>query len=376
MSRLAIVRQKYNPAGGAERIVSAILGQLKLQDELEPVLINRNWEQLDGVTVCRVNPFYLGSIWRDWSFARAARRAWQRMRADLVLSHERIPGCNVYRADDGVHAAWLDTRKKKYGFKARVAVFLNPFHLYMRQVERRMYSHPDFRGVICISEMVRRDVIDFIGLPSEKCHVIYNGIDTQRFNPRDARRNRERMRAELNIAADVPVMVFVGSGFNRKGLYQAIELIAQFPDVRLIVVGSDKKINWYRKVAIKFGVDARVYFVGSKSNVIDYYGMSDAFILPSVYEPFGLVIAEAMACGLPVFVSNRCGGAELVQENKTGWIASVTDHEQWVVNVKRWLDIKDHWYDLSIEVRESVLKFTEEKMVMEMIALFHELNKS
>jgi UDP-glucose:(heptosyl)LPS alpha-1,3-glucosyltransferase len=64
MSRLAIVRQKYNPAGGAERIVSAILGQLKQQDELEPVLINRNWEQLMAWP-CRVNPFYLGSIWRD-----------------------------------------------------------------------------------------------------------------------------------------------------------------------------------------------------------------------------------------------------------------------------------------------------------------------
>jgi UDP-glucose:(heptosyl)LPS alpha-1,3-glucosyltransferase len=144
MSRLAIVRQKYNPAGGAERIVSAILGQLKQQDELEPVLINRNWEQLDGVAVCRVNPFYLGSIWRDWSFARAARRAWLQVGADLVQSHERIPGCHIFRAGDGVHAAWLAAVRKARagGTSCRSGAIPTTISCCM---EKAMFSHPALR---------------------------------------------------------------------------------------------------------------------------------------------------------------------------------------------------------------------------------------
>ncbi|RBL64976.1 glycosyl transferase family 1, partial [Pseudomonas sp. MWU13-2625] len=91
MKRLAIVRQKYNPAGGAERIVSAVIRKLAGSDWLRPVLVNRRWEALDGVEAVQVDPFYLGSVWRDWSFARAARRAWQALGAELVQSHERIP---------------------------------------------------------------------------------------------------------------------------------------------------------------------------------------------------------------------------------------------------------------------------------------------
>jgi UDP-glucose:(heptosyl)LPS alpha-1,3-glucosyltransferase len=183
MSRLAIVRQKYNPAGGAERIVSAILGQLKQQDELEPVLINRNWEQLDGVAVCRVNPFYLGSIWRDWSFARAARRAWQQVGADLVQSHERIPGCHIFRAGDGVHAAWLAASAEGKGWWHKLSVWCNPYHHFMLHMEKAMFSHPALRTVICNSEMVKQDVLQRFPLRPEQCVVIHNGVDAQRFNP-------------------------------------------------------------------------------------------------------------------------------------------------------------------------------------------------
>ena len=77
---------------------------------------------------------------------RAARRLWQALDAALVLSHERIPGCHVYRADDGVHAAWLDVRRQRGGIAARVAMALNPYHHYMLAMEQRMYRDPAFRG--------------------------------------------------------------------------------------------------------------------------------------------------------------------------------------------------------------------------------------
>nr|WP_240315000.1 glycosyltransferase family 4 protein [Chromobacterium haemolyticum] len=290
MKRLAIIRQKYNPAGGAERIVSAIVKQLQAGGEFSPLLISRNWESLPGVDTVGVKPFYLGSVWRDWSFARAARAAWRQAGTDLVQSHERIPGCHVYRADDGVHAAWLATRIAMNGWRARLSILLNPYHYYMCWVERRMYHHADFRTVICISEMVKRDVVQYMGVDSKRCAVIYNGIDVQYFNPVDARASRSEMRSKLGINADTPVLVYVGSGFARKGVSQAIYSIVPHPSVHLIIVGADKHISRYRRLAKKLGVAGRVIFVGAQKNVLAYYGMSDGFILPSVYEPLGLLL--------------------------------------------------------------------------------------
>src|ERR671925_516712 len=117
--RLAIVRQRYNPYGGAERFIARALPAL---------------EQADGWgarRVLRVDPFHIGKVWRDWSFARAARAAWRREGFDVVQSHERIPGCDVYRAGDGVHRRWLELRKSSSAFFERVGVALNPYHRYV-----------------------------------------------------------------------------------------------------------------------------------------------------------------------------------------------------------------------------------------------------
>ena len=373
MKRIAIIRQKFNPAGGAERVVSAILRQLQGNAALQTTLINRQWEAVPGIEARSVNPFYLGSVWRDWGFARAARRLWQALDAALVLSHERIPGCHVYRADDGVHAAWLAVRRQRGGLAARLSMALNPYHHYMRAMEQRMYRDPAFRGVVCISEMVKRDVMQYTGLPAERCHVIYNGIDSAFFNPQDARAQRDSLRQQYGIGADAPVLLYVGSGFERKGLAQALHAIVPHPEVQLVVVGSDKKSRRYQALAQQLGVSKRVHFAGAQRDVRSYYGMADGFILPSIYEPFGLVVAEAMACGLPVLTSTRCGGGELLQPGQTGWLAAPDDRTAWQQNVALWLAARASWPQMGAQARQDVLPYTEQRMVAQMLELFASL---
>lgn len=373
MTRLAIIRQKYNPAGGAERIVSAILAQLQRQPELEPVLINRNWEQLDGVAVCRVNPFYLGSIWRDWGFARAARRAWRQVGADLVQSHERIPGCHVFRAGDGVHAAWLDARAVGKGWRHKLSVWCNPYHHFMLRMERAMFRHPALRAVICISDMVKQDVLQRFPLRPEQCVVIHNGVDSARFNPAAAQLRRAELRAQYGIAAEVPVLVYVGSGFERKGVAQAIRAIVPHAAVQLVVVGGDKKLAAYQQLAGELGVAGRVHFTGPQKDVLSHYGMADGFILPTLYEPFGSVVAEAMACGLPVLTSTRCGGGECVTPGQTGWLAEPQDTQAWQQNVAAWLAARPAWPEMARRARERVQGQTEQQMVEQMMALYRRL---
>ncbi|HEX5476478.1 MAG TPA: glycosyltransferase, partial [Burkholderiales bacterium] len=128
--KLAIVRQRYTPFGGAERFVARALPALE-RAGAEVTLIARSAQGWGARRLLCADPFYLGNLWRDWSFARAARAAWRGEAFDLVQSHERIPGCEVYRAGDGVHRRWLEIRRAGGGALARLAIALNPHHRFL-----------------------------------------------------------------------------------------------------------------------------------------------------------------------------------------------------------------------------------------------------
>ena len=92
--RLAVVRQRYNPYGGAERFVSRALPALE-RAGADVTLVSRSGEGWGARRLLKVDPFHLGNLWRDWSFAHAARDAWQREGFDLVQSHDRIACCGA-----------------------------------------------------------------------------------------------------------------------------------------------------------------------------------------------------------------------------------------------------------------------------------------
>jgi UDP-glucose:(heptosyl)LPS alpha-1,3-glucosyltransferase len=312
--KVAIVRQRYNPYGGAERFVARALPALE-RAGVEMTLISRKQQGWGARRALRVDPFHVGSLWRDWSFARAARNAWRREHFDVVQSHERIPGCDVYRAGDGVHRRWLELRRAAAGPAERLRIALNPYHAYVCRAEKRMLEHPRLRAVICNSRMVRDEIQRAFRIEPDKLHVIYNGVDLEHFHPKHRERLRGAARAEIGCSPRDMVFLFVGSGFSRKGLDAAIAAVSQTP-FWLVVVGKDE----YRAPAPE-----RVRFLGGKEDVRPYYAAADGFILPSRYDPFPNTVLEALAMGLPAIVSSRCGAAEVIEPGVNGWICQPDD---------------------------------------------------
>ena len=356
--RLAIVRQKYNPAGGAERFVSRALDALSRTRGLDVSLLARKWEPLTGVRAFCVAPFYLGNVWRDWGFAHAARKVWLREGFQLVQSHERIPGCDIYRAGDGVHAHWLALRNRSLSFFGRVALALNPYHRYVCNAERRMFQDPRLKLVICNSRMVKEEIRDYFDVPESRLAVIYNGVDTQAFHPGLAVAHRAAERENWAIPHDAPVLLYVGSGFERKGVARALQAIAPFPDVHLVIVGKDKQLGRYQRLAETLGVGPRVRFCGARQDVKPFYGMADAFILPTLYDPFPNVCVEALACGLPVLTSTTCGAAEMLENGVNGWAIDALDTAAWTATVGCWLDRRAHWTEMSAAARRTAEPMT------------------
>ena len=325
--KLAIVRQRYNPYGGAERFVSRAVTALA-HEGVAVTVFARDWS--DGAVgqgateLVRCEPFFLGRTWRDWSFSRAVCRALSEREFDLVQSHERIACCDVYRAGDGVHAQWLENRARVLGAAGRIGLALNPYHRFLLAAERRLFKSPRLRAVICNSKMVRDEIRRHFGTPEEKLHVVYNGVDLDVFHPR-LKSQRLAVRAAMGLAPETMLYLFVGSGFERKGLPQLLRAMPALASAHLLVVGEDKRQKAMQRLCMELGVAPRVHFMGPQKDVKPWYGAADCFVLPTLYDPFPNAALEAMASGLPVITTTQCGAAEFVEQGVGGAVCEAGD---------------------------------------------------
>lgn len=340
--KIAIVRQRYTPFGGAERFVERALGAL-MREGAEVTLIARHWagtqEPANGYRRLLLDPPYArlgGRVARDRSFARAAQAAMAAGGFDITQAHERIPGCMIFRAGDGLHAAWLERRGRARSAPSRWLERLDPYHRYVLAQERAMLAHPALRAVICNSQLVRDECQRYYGLAPEKLVVIENGVDLDAFHPGLADAHRETQRQALGIDPEAPVFLYVGGGFERKGVERLIHALAtmQNRQARLLVVGGDRRLGTMQRLAAQLGVGARVHFAGRQPDVRPWLGAADAFVLPTLYDPMPNAALEAMAAGLPTLTSHGCGIASRIVDGVSGFVCDALD----VAAIARHLD--------------------------------------
>ncbi len=330
--KIALVRQRYNPYGGAERFVERALGAL-VGEGAEVTLITRNWDGAPraGFKQIICDPKYSrllgGRAARDRSFAAAAQVEMARGGFDITQSHERIPGCMIFRAGDGVHAAWLDHRARVLGPLQRLSQRWSAYHRYVLGAEKAMFEHPALQAVICNSQMVADEIGRYFGVDRSKLQVIYNGVDPALFHPGLADEFRATTRARAGIPADAPLLLFVGSGFERKGVPQLLHALAaaRTTATHLAIVGADRKLKAMQVLAARLGVAGRVHFTGPLKDVRPWYGAADGFVLPTLYDPCPNAALEALASGLPVVTSTTCGAQEWLRAGENGWVVDALD---------------------------------------------------
>lgn len=337
--RIALIRAKYNPFGGAERFVQTAVAALA-DEGASMTVLTRAWPETSAasggapaVDHVILNPRYFTSTGRDKGFAAAVQQHLSQTHYDLVQSHERIVGCDVFRAGDGVHATWLEQRRRVSSGLKQLGVQLNPHHRYLLATERAMFESPKLRAVICNSQMVKADISRHFDIDPAKLRVILSGVDTTVFHPGLRELHRAETRKSLRIPKAAPVAVFVGSGFERKGLIGFLMGLADQSgharltreSVRGIVVGHDKHMTRFQSFADQLGLSDRVAFVGGVKDVRPFYAAADIFVLPTLYDPLPNACLEAMACGLPVITSTGSGAAELITNGVEGFVVDALD---------------------------------------------------
>ena len=169
------------------------------------------------------------------------------------------------------------------------------------------------------------------------------------------------------------MLIFVGSGFQRKGLQLAVEAIHSVSSgVALIVVGGDKNQQKYIDYARSLLGPDEVKFVG-ETRPDEYLACADGFILPTLYDPFPNSAMEAFASGLPVLTTLQCGAAEIIQNGENGFIFDFFDKKEIIQAIEIWLDSSSNWALMRKKARQTVEAMTIERNAGEIVELYNKI---
>ncbi len=311
--RVGLICRPFSFHGGVETSTAGLLGALASCGHEVELISTRRQPDVPGIAVRRVPTLRTPSELRMLSFALAARRAAARRGYDVVQSHERLLSQDLYRAGEGCHRAYLAAMGRGAG--------ANPYHRLVCALERRIFQLRAARHVVAIARGSKEEIERLYGTEPARVTLVYNGVDLERFHPDNRARHRKRTREGLGIAESEWMLLFVGSGFGRKGLRPLLEGFARLGDsARRLVVAGKGDVPRYRGLAARLGLADRVLWTGPVRDVERLYASADAVALPALYEPFGNVHLEALASGVPVLSSARAGGSEMVRQSQNGWV--------------------------------------------------------
>ena len=320
--KIAIVRRRHASFGGAERFIEIIADELASAGH-QPTIISESWPG-DGNRFAHIGVSSRGATraGKLAHFQREVAAIVARGHFDLVQSHERLLSADIFRAGDGVHAAWLARLAAEQGGLRTMVRKLSPMHRLIAATEQKMARETDIIFV-ANSALVARELSDVLAIPASRLRIIENGVDTAMFHP-PSPAERADARRRFNLEGDAPVVAFVGSGFERKGAFKLIDALAlpQCADIRALIAGRDRQQDKLSRRIETLGLSKRVHVLGGVENPRAVYHAADLFTLPSLYDPMPNAALEALGCGLPLLVTADTGIADAARDNGAGVVVT------------------------------------------------------
>lgn len=318
---VALTHLNHAWSGGTERYLNHLAAFLAEEGHGVTIVCRRHQSPPNpAVRFVRLRSPALGPAHRLWRFARDVERHLRAARYDVVMGLGRTWSQDVLRLGGGCHATYLEAMAAATGRRRpRVASLKDRV---IQRIERRALGPHTTARLVCNARMVRDDLVRRHGVDPARVEIIYNGVDLQRFHPRNREDAGARLRAACRLDPSRFVLLFLGTGYRRKGLdlvLRALPDLARDEDrVHLLVAGNDSHPAPFRSLARELGVDDRVTFLGARADPEACYGAADLYVLPTRYDPFANTTLEALASGLPVVTTRQNGGSELLAEGEHG----------------------------------------------------------
>ncbi len=315
--RIVFIKKKFSSYGGAENYLNNMLSVLSEKGH-ELHLISTEWPENSSVKVHEINLKSKKTFLSLIEFNRKVKNMINRLNPDCTVSFERITTQDIYRAGDGCHREWLKIRENFDGKIKKISFLINPLHICLLNIEKEIVKNTPL--IIANSFMVKEQIISHYCVASEKIIVMYNGVDLNRFSPKNKKLWRDMIRTMYKIEPHMNIILFVGSDFKRKGLWRIIRSLKNIKQDAIVMIVGKGDERYYRNLAKRCGVEKKVLFVGPRKDIEKFYAASDLFVLPTLYDPFSNATLEAMATGLPVITTKNNGASEIIKDAKDGYI--------------------------------------------------------
>lgn len=367
---LTIVAHDIGEVGGMERQLVQLIGGLRRLGHAVTV-IGRVCELPPGVDVVfhRVRgpgrPFLIAYPW----FLLAGSLAVRRHRRGIVQATGAIVLNQVdviavhYCQQVGIATA---SRASHVG-RAYIAVVT----LLNKLGEKLVYGTQRAARFACVSQGVAEEMRRYFPAAAERVLTIHNGVDLDAFAPGSREADARGLRERLGIAPQRLVAAFVGSEWERKGLEPAIAALAAAPEWDLLVAGGGDRAH-YEAIARELGVEARVHWLGVTRDVPLTLAAADALVFPSAYEAFPLVALEAAAAALPILATPVNGVRELIEDGVSGLLIDAASGSI-AARLRELAADEGLRRRIGAAARESVMRFTWERMVRRHHQLYQEL---
>ncbi len=222
------------------------------------------------------------------------------------------------------------------------------------------------RRIIAVSGQVRQELIA-AGVAPDKIRVIGNGVDLDEFHPGVEDRNA------LGLPPDAPLALFAGDlRLPRKNLDTVLQAMTRLPDLHLAVAGRVEG-SPYPAMAAGLGVQDRVHFLGFRSDMPALMRACDFLAFPSRYEPFGLVLLEALASGLPVLTASSAGGAEILSAACGHVLDDPEDAEELAAVAQAWIAQPERLRQMALAARQIAREHSWNRMADAYLSLYTEI---
>ena len=325
--KIALVRRAYSASGGAEKYLLRLAKALAGHGWTPELVTTQAWPQ---------ETWEWGDIHRiegnsPIEFANAFKKLRPQLQVDFTFSLERVWEADFYRAGDGVHKAWLD----------RLAKHSNPLSTFIRnrkakhqqilQLEQSLYNTQSSTKIIANSRLVAQEIQDIYQARSENIQVIHNGYNSPTYTEDEILDMRRKKRAELNLSDNDTTIIFVGSGWKRKGLRYLTDVMPALSqqNVKLLVAGKGKQPS---------SPPEHTIYLGEVSELTPLYFAADIFSLPTLYDPFSNACLEAASHHLPVITTKDNGFSEAIQKFGGGTaVHDPTNADELLHAIQAWL---------------------------------------
>lgn len=312
---------KYFPHGGIQRDLLKLAGECRARGMAVRVYTIR-WlaEPPPDLELC-VLPVRSLSRHRQYeAFARRVHDDLRRRPVDLVVGMNKLPGLDVYYAGDSCY------RDKAHTQRSRLYRLLPRYRSLVR-AERAVFAPDSGTEILTIADAQAPAFQRCYGTPPDRFHPLPPGIERDRAAPPDRHAVRARKRAELGLKQADRLLLFVGSGFVKKGLGRVLRGLRALPrelrDCTWLHVLGDDKASGFARLARRLGVAGRVRFLGGRDDVPQFLLAGDGLVLPAFDETAGMVILEAMIAGLPALVTENCGYSSYLADADAGLVTPV-----------------------------------------------------